>query len=246
MRKSRHHRLSPHRCHSKISTMRIALYRIATTGALAFSASPCHAFLLPSDKVQRIHRFSSSLNDDGDFLMQGINDVPSSSSSSTSENLSQITSLLDISILEGTLQQPLGSIDTNDDFFFGLDENGDYLLETPSSHDENSPASESNAANQMPSALLGSSNNERTASLSESTPIGPNQDDKQQETLREFLLSILSNLTHTDLQNYAQGLVDIGFDPDCDSSRELQFDDLALMKRLHQKYFWNEWNKLLS
>jgi hypothetical protein len=226
--------------------MRIALHRIATIGALAFRASSCNAFLLPSDKVQRIHHFLSSLNDDGDFLMVGINDVSSSSSSSTSESLSQITSLLDISILEGTLQQPLGSMDTNNDLFLGLDENGDYLLETPSSRDDNSPASESNTANQMSSALLGSSNNARTFSLSASTPVGPNQNDKQQETLREFLLSILSNLTPTDLQNYAQGLMDIGFDPDCDSSRDLQFDDLTLMKRLHQRYFWNEWNKLLS
>jgi hypothetical protein len=247
MRKSRHHRFSLHRCHSKISTMRIAPYSIATIGALAFSASSCHAFLLPSDKVQRIHHFSSSLNDDGDFLMEGINDGPSSSSSSsTSENLSHITSLLDFSVLKGTLQQPLGPIDTNDDLFLGIDENGDYPLETPSSRDENSRASESNTVNQMSSALLSGSNNARTFSFSESTPIGPNQDDEQQETLREFLLSILSNLNPTDLQNYAQGLMDIGFDPDCDSSRELQFDDLALMKPLHQRYFWNEWNELLS
>ncbi|KAL3927876.1 MAG: hypothetical protein SGBAC_012896 [Bacillariaceae sp.] len=67
------------------------------------------------------------------------------------------------------------------------------------------------------------------------------------ESLNDFLKSIFDGqlLPARDIDRYAGELVDIGFDPDCDLlCQELEFDDLVFMKKLHQRFFWKEWQKL--
>lgn len=46
------------------------------------------------------------------------------------------------------------------------------------------------------------------------------------------------------MKYYAIKFVSIGFDLDCNSSGELEYDDLGFMKQLHRRYFWKEWEKL--
>ena len=66
------------------------------------------------------------------------------------------------------------------------------------------------------------------------------------EALENFLGSIFHGQVPADvIRTYAFELMAIGFDPDCEWCKELALEDLAFMKKLHQRFFWKEWEKLL-
>lgn len=58
--------------------------------------------------------------------------------------------------------------------------------------------------------------------------------------VKEWLLELLPNLDIYDMESYAEGLSNIGFDPNCKSQCELQYDDLDFMRVLHRRYIYKE------
>jgi hypothetical protein len=58
--------------------------------------------------------------------------------------------------------------------------------------------------------------------------------------VKEWLLELLPNLDMYDVETYAEGLTSIGFDPNCKSQCELQYDDLNFMRVLHRRYLYKE------
>lgn len=58
--------------------------------------------------------------------------------------------------------------------------------------------------------------------------------------VKEWLLELLPNLDIYDVESYAEGLSNIGFDPNCKSQCELQYDDLDFMRVLHRRYIYKE------
>lgn len=58
--------------------------------------------------------------------------------------------------------------------------------------------------------------------------------------IKEWLLELLPNLDIYDVELYAEGLTNIGFDLNCKSQCELQYDDLDFMRVLHRRYLYNE------
>ena len=58
--------------------------------------------------------------------------------------------------------------------------------------------------------------------------------------VKEWLLELLPNLDIYDVETYAEGLTSIGFDPNCKSQCELQYDDLNFMRVLHRRYLYKE------
>jgi hypothetical protein len=58
--------------------------------------------------------------------------------------------------------------------------------------------------------------------------------------VKEWLLELLPNLDIYDVESYAEGLSNIGFDPNCKSQCELQYDDLDFMRVLHRRYLYKE------
>lgn len=247
----------------------------------AITSSYCHAFQLQSFCNHHHHHHhhqstlylaaaalseaSSTLNEDGDFIMEGINDDISQTPSAG--NRKQFTSLLDMEYNSNNGQQPHQQPPTIDNTILGLDENGDFMLEPPTNRALNDEPSSSNRGNPFPpppaSLLSESLGNQHdiadaaVATRSTSTPssaagaarlVDYDVPDMTigMEILMDFLISILPSLADSDLlHNYALQLLDIGFDPDYESSIELLYEDLEFMKKLHQRYFWKEWNKLL-
>jgi hypothetical protein len=58
--------------------------------------------------------------------------------------------------------------------------------------------------------------------------------------VKEWLMELLPNLDIYDVETYAEGLSNIGFDPNCKSQCELQYDDLDFMRVLHRRYLYKE------
>lgn len=79
------------------------------------------------------------------------------------------------------------------------------------------------------------------SSTSISSQRRPNNPEQVQEVM-EWLIEIIPTLLDSgdDCRFYAEELVAIGFHPNCVTQCELQMDDLAFMKPLHQRYIYNE------
>ncbi|GFH54938.1 hypothetical protein CTEN210_11414 [Chaetoceros tenuissimus] len=163
----------------------------------------------------------STLNEDGDFIIGGLNDNDSNSSTSGDESSSkllnvaetqkQLTSLLKVDYAASTNSGNISDIDEQQDL-----KSLDFKESV-----------------KMDDGMLSRSREENRKI-----------DELQLSKIQEFLTSILT-LTESDLKYYAIEFVSIGFDPDCNSSGELEYDDLGFMKQLHRRYFWKEWEKLL-
>lgn len=164
----------------------------------------------------------STLNEDGDFIIGGLNDNDSNSSNSGDESSStlpnvaetqkQLASLLKIDYAVSTNSGDISDIDEQQDL-----KSFDFIKESVKIDDD-----------------MSSRSREGNRKI----------DELQLTKIQGFLTSILT-LTESDLKYYAVEFVSIGFDPDCNSSGELEYDDLGFMKQLHRRYFWKEWEKLL-
>jgi hypothetical protein len=58
--------------------------------------------------------------------------------------------------------------------------------------------------------------------------------------VKKWLLDVLPSLDAYDLESYAEGLTNIGYNPSCPSQCELTYDDLEFMKLLHRRYLYRE------
>ena len=63
---------------------------------------------------------------------------------------------------------------------------------------------------------------------------------KVDPTVKEWLLETLPSLEEDDLAAYADGLSNLGFNPQCASLCELRYEDLDFMKVLHRRYLYKE------
>ena len=233
---------------------------------------------------------ASSINEDGDFVIQGINDEYMSSSSSSEISSIQsgqyLSNLLDSAVnnYDGARtsdyeQQQYGdrTSSTGDECdaspssnsesssaeLFGLTEDGDFLMSginADLSEEELSDLSsiqpDRNRNNNMmtnPFAdmlnkpLLGSSMMPPTTITAAGTQqIICEEDEEVIGVVEEFLSTILPSHPH-DCARYAEIFVtELGFDPDCESSQELTYEDLEFMKKLHARHFWKEWTNLTT
>jgi len=169
---------------------------------------------------------SDSLNEDGDFLIPGINDNDSLSSlSSSSSDLLTSSSSSDPNTQEQqvtSLREILQYSDVGDK----KEQQHQQLLYV--SNNKN-PGNELLGVGEDATRVL----EDFLASIFSSTSL---QWNSQNENTGGSTL----------LNTYARKLANIGFDPDCDEiSIELKYEDLAFMKLLHRRYFWKEWNKLI-
>lgn len=226
-----------------------------------------------------ISQLESTLNEDGDFCIEGLND---SRSNINTDGDGQFTSLLDIEyshqkssklsdILKGPQNQdddiPFGEpfymhrdSDTEIIEQFSFLSSGGQSMASGAAKDAKSWSSTNTHlpdCNQIDSTSLVSNSQDssnHTLPISSRSQLVPEPsstelDDEEQaaiQALEGFLHSIFDNQLHfKDIGNYAHELVAIGFDPDCEVSLGLDYDDLDFMKKLHQRFFWKEWQKLL-
>ena len=206
--------------HQQQRTISTSAYVLSSSRSSILPWSTCSS----SSSTRCYSSLSDSLNEDGDFLIPGINDngslsssssdlLMSSSSSDPNTQEQQVTSLLEI----------LQYSDVGD------------------------------KKEQQHQQLLSVSNNKNPGN----ELLGVDEDATR--VLADFLASIFSSTSlqwnsqnentgsSTLLNTYARELANIGFDPDCDEiSIELKYEDLTFMKLLHRRYFWKEWNKLIS
>lgn len=71
-------------------------------------------------------------------------------------------------------------------------------------------------------------------------PSHGSDDDEAVEAVGEWLSEIIPTLRDAENLRYSQELVAIGFDPGCVTQCELTWEDLSFMKLLHRRYLYNE------
>ena len=164
----------------------------------------------------------STLNDDGDFIIGGLNDNESNSNYSEDESSSTLLNVAET-------QNQLASLLTID-----------YTASTNSGNISDNEEQQNLKSFDFINESVKMNNDTYTLPIQEANR---QVDEIQLSKIQAFLTSILT-LTESDLKYYAIEFVSIGFDPDCNSSGELEYDDLGFMKQLHRRYFWKEWEKL--
>lgn len=197
------------------------------SSSLAFCSSDLFSsagtsLVVPTTTRQCSTMLFSTLNEDGDFIIGGLNDNDSKSSNSgngssstlpnVAETQMQLASLLKVDYAVSTNSGNISDIDEQQDL-----KSFDFIKESVKIDDD-----------------MSSRSREGNRKI----------DELQISKIQQFLTSILT-LTESDLKYYAMKFVSVGFDPDCNSSGELEYDDLGFMKQLHRRYFWKEWEKLL-
>ena len=174
------------------------------------------------------------LNDDGDFLIDGINDRNSQNSQGGGISL--------LSALSTSATSASASSSTTTDINLETLLAGSGLM---------SSSSRQQQQNVYEYEETSSSSGNRSRNGGGSNTI---VDYEQVEIIEEFIKELLpSSVSENEIRQYATSLhTQLGFDPDCNSSVEyLQYDDLinpdigVQMKVLHARYFWNEWTKLV-
>ena len=153
------------------------------------------------------------LNDDGDFLMVGINGVdPLESATQDDEDH------------DGALPPaPQSTIPS-----FGL--------KLTSADDSIDMAAVERFREQSEVSRI-----DQAAQTKESAqPSHGSDDDEAVEAVGEWLSEIIPTLRDADNVRYSQELVSIGFDPGCVTQCELTWEDLSFMKLLHRRYLYNE------
>lgn len=153
------------------------------------------------------------LNDDGDFLMVGINGVdPLEIATQDDEDN------------DGTL--PTASQSTIPSFG----------LKLTSADDSIDMAAVQRFREQSEVSRI-----DQVAQTKESAqPSHDSNDDEAVEAVGEWLSEIIPTLRDVDNVRYSQELVAIGFEPGCVTQCELTWEDLSFMKLLHRRYFYNE------
>ena len=243
----------------------VTVFLISILGATILGAE---AFSLPCWSVRKLcvdgrqamplsAVLKSTLNDDGDFCIEGINDDKTNASSGGEE----FSSLLDMEYNQAKnsklsdIMTPSSPLPSNDDIRFEtiqLDGDDSSIASGGSSVLDPFPFLQ--AATQAVSPMTGSTTAAATPAIQAPPTVQPplestKLDSEEQalvEALEVFLDSIFQGqVVSKDIGKYAIELMSIGFDPDCEWSQELQLDDLCFMKKLHQRYFWKEWEKLL-
>jgi hypothetical protein len=141
----------------------------------------------------------------------------------------------------------------------GLTDDGDFALLGINIDDAQSSSSPRDASGSttdsslLQSLLGGVSKSSEAPILQQSTPppvvVTPTQSSfprthnvhlEQLERLEGWLLDMIPTLHPGDVEHYAAGLAEIGFDPECESRFELLVDDLSFMKLLHRRFVYNE------
>jgi hypothetical protein len=174
---------------------------------------------LSSSSVSFGGELVGGLNDDGDFLMVGINDDAANlqywSDTTTEEKNLSITAA---SVSRTSSASSLG-LESNSDSHISSSTTTTALdpLRTLSS----STRDDVDDDDDVDSALL-------PPILATIT------------RLHTWLLEIIPTLSPADIQVYAAKLDDIGFDPECKTQCELLYDDLDFMKLLHRRYLFKE------
>ena len=153
------------------------------------------------------------LNDDGDFLMVGINGVdPLEIATQDDEDH------------DGT--PPTASQSTIPSFGLKLTSADDSIdMAAVQRFREQSEVSRIDQAAQMKESAR---------------PSHGSDDDEAVEAVGEWLSEIIPTLRDADNVRYSQELVAIGFDPGCVTQCELTWEDLSFMKLLHRRYLYNE------
>ncbi|CAJ1937510.1 unnamed protein product [Cylindrotheca closterium] len=231
---------------------------------------------------------SSTLNEDGDFCIEGINDDKTTNNNSSgnnnnnNNNNNKFTSLLDMEYNQiknsklSDITKPYQFAETNpqddvrfettDDDYIPNDDTEVIIMDQFSSflnagvqgatarpaYNDLSTADRVDSTNTVLPSVSTGIESQSGRSNSQVVPQSQNRialDEKDHaaiEALEGFLSSIFDGQVKArDIHLYACDLVAIGFDPDCDMGKELEFDDLEFMKKLHQRFFWKEWQRLL-
>ena len=158
------------------------------------------------------------LNEDGDFALVGIN---------MNEAEPPPATYLDRTMPQSALQ----ARNEIDERFLGLMSASGLSGKATTSSTTISPIATT------PQKSIDSSTKTPAASAlpRDSTPIV--EDDNNNDEIESLLQDIFPSLPATEIQRYAAGLRNIGFDPACESRFYLQADDLTFMKLLHGRYF---------
>jgi len=210
---------------------------------------------------------SSSLNQDGDFCILGLNDDggvgASNNDGETPTSSGYLSSLLNVdysstissdTLPEYNAEEQQSSTDIQ---MMGLTEDGDFMLdEINFTTDEDSRKEQSihcpmsvsqqqssyppSQSPQMPLIDTDVQSRKEYHNLVTDARIVEEDHHQEVEAVQAWLMDIFPTLQRHYNHEYAQKLVSIGFDPSCASQCELKFEDLEFMKLLHQRYVYNE------
>ena len=164
----------------------------------------------------------SGLNDDGDFLISGIND----GNESRDDGNEQTSSVL------GSLSTTPSSTS------FGAAFGGLKLTSADDTIDLSAVARFKEQADASKRESM--SSRSEISNYSDDTMDFSAEDDDAILVVEEWLLEIIPTLRESDSRMYAERLFEIGFDPACISQCELTMEDLQFMKLLHRRYLFNE------
>ena len=180
------------------------------------------------------------LNEDGDFLIDGINDDRSSQTLQGGEGVGGM-SLLSALSTSATSSPPSSSSTT------------DINLETLLAGSGLVSSSSSTSGSSSVAQAAYEYEDRSSSSGSRGGGIDFDIDVDKVELMEEFIRELLpSSVSKDEVRRYAISLhTQVGFDPDCFSSSYdyLQYEDLTelvQMKVLHARYFWKEWTELLQ
>ena len=203
------------------------------------------------------------LTADGDFVLEGVNAVDPSANQalekygtplldpskadnneilaqlslstqprpSISETMDQVTGILSSSSLteDGDLAMPgFNSVQENQQ----QPQESSYSTRPQSTQPWEQPSTMPQQQQQQPAAVV---------PILAQVPTTPAENNLEQvEDMTFWLQEIIPTLRDEDCILYAQGLVSLGFDPECVTAGELQIEDLLFMKPLHRQYLVKE------
>jgi len=173
------------------------------------------------------------LTDDGDFAILGVNAYDSSdddnNDSSIGQSVGDLSSLLAGTTFAGLNESPTVNqtpTTTSNDAIFGR-------IDTSST--KNMDGKRGNVIGE-----IGEQSQLQQQQQQQPYKRSRSADEAVLAEIKEWLLSIIPTLNQQDVDLYTRGLNEIGFHPACVTMSELQYEDLAFMKILHQRYVFNE------
>mgnify|MGYP007072047907 CR=1 FL=1 len=223
--------------------------RLSTAGTQAESE-------LASNAIEKSPSEFWGLNEDGDFLMVGINGNDSVdesddgiSSSTSSHSLSMYGARVESTPISALVDK--WALDRFDKLTSGSRAHGtgDDERGSSTSHQRLSTAGTqaeselaSNAIEKSPSEFWGLNEDGDflMVGINGNDSVDESDDEIILASTQEWLLGIVPTLPPGELIYYAQKLVNIGFDPVCVSQRKLKLEDLSFMKAWHRRSFLKE------
>ena len=200
------------------------LMRATTIASLCRSST--HCLHLSNDSFY-------GLTDDGDFAILGVNAYDSSdddnNESSIGQSVGDLSALLSGTTFAGLNESPTvnQTPTTSNDAIFGQ-------IDTTSST-KNMDGKRGNVIGE-----IGEQRQLQQQQRQSYNKRSSSADGAVLSEIKEWLLSMIPTLNQQDVDLYTRGLNAIGFHPVCVTMSELQFEDLAFMKILHQRYIFNE------